>query len=211
MNDEKLQYPEFDEKTNKVICQICGKGFLVISPRHLGKHNISYSDYTSRYPNAPLSSKEFSAKTKYGKVKDLFSPVKSDDDLEEVVVNEQPTIEEDIAIEKMLKETISRDHVKQSKAQVFDTLKSFFTNIRQDYLIEEYGRMSGRLKYHFITDFTDPILKVVVQFPNTFWHNKDVHIDPLKNKKLTSDGWKVLTVKQKAPSFKDIQQVVDQM
>jgi len=208
---EKLQYPPFDEETGKVACQVCGKYFLVISPRHLMKHKISYSDYTKRYPNAPLSSKEFSAKTKYGKVKDLFAPVKSDDELEEVIVNEQPTIEDDMDIEKILKEKTYVDPVKQSKAQILDTLRSYFTNIRQDYMIEEYGRMSKRLKYQFITDFADPILRIVVQFPNTFWHNRDVHIDPLKNEKLDADGWRVLTVKQRSPSRSDIQRVVDAM
>jgi len=213
MNDTKLQYPAFDEKTNKVICQICGKGFLVISPRHLGKHNISYTDYTKRYPTAPLSSKEFSAKSKYGKVKDLFAPIKSksEDDLEEVVVHEQPTIEEDIAIDKMLKEKAHADPVRQSKAQVLDTLRMYLTNIRQDFLITEYGSRSGRLKYQFITDFADPILRVVVQCPNTFWHNREINIDPMKNEKLESDGWRVLIVKSKAPTRQDIQEVVDQI
>jgi len=213
MNDGKLQYPAFDEKTNKVICQICGKAFLVISPRHIEKHNITYKDYTRRYPTAPLSSKEFSAKTKYGKVKDLFAPIKSesDDDLEEVAVHEQPTIEEDMAIDKMLKEKSHKDPIKEQKSQVLDTLKMYLANIRQDYLITEYGKQSGRLKYQFITDFADPILRVVVQFPNTFWHNKEVNIDLMKNYKLESDGWRVLIVKGKAPSLQDIQEVVDQI
>lgn len=205
--DVKLQYPPFDEESGKVNCQICGKPFLVISPRHLGKHSISYSDYTSRYPNAPLSSKEFSAKSKYGKVKDLFKPTESDD-LEEVLVDEEPSIEDDFDIDAILKERSHRDPVKESKAQVLDTLRSFFINIRPNYMIEEYGPMSKRLKYSFVTDFADPVLKVVVQFPNTFWHNNDVSIDPLKNEKLTEDGWKVIVVKQKAPTRKEIQKVV---
>jgi hypothetical protein len=203
-----LQYPPFDEETGKVNCQICGKPFLVISPRHLGRHNITYSEYTSRYPNAPLSSKEFSAKTKYGKVKDLFKP-KYEDQFEEVVVEEEPNIEDDIDIEKMLKEKSYSDPVKQSKAQVLDTLRSYFTNIRPDYMIEEYGKMSKRLKYQFITDFTDPILRVVVQCPNAFWHNNDTTIDPMKNDKLRQDGWKVIIISQKSPTRKEIQRVVD--
>ncbi len=212
MNEEQLQYPPFDEETGKVICQICGSKYLVISPRHLMKHNVSYADYTKRYPNAPLSSKEFSAKSKYGKVKDLFAPLTQGDELEEVVVDEQPIIEDDIDIEKILKEKSQRDPIKESKIKVLDTLKIYFSNIRQNYLIEEYGPMSKRLKYHFMTDFADPILKIVVQFPNTFWHNRDVHTDDLsKNEKLRADGWKVLVVKNRAPSRKDIQKVVDQM
>jgi len=205
----KTPYPLFDEETGKIICQICGGKFLVISPRHLEKHGITYSDYKKRYPDAPLSSKEFGAKTKYGKIKDLFKPTYSEYIEEEVVVDEEPEIEEDMDINAILKEKTYSDPVKQSKAQVFDTLRSYFTNVRQDYMIEEYGKMSGRLKYHFITDFTDPILRVVIQFPNTFWHNNDVSIDPMKNEKLKMDGWKVLVVKGKAPTRKNIQKIVD--
>ena len=211
MNDEKLQYPPFDEETGKIICQICGKKYLVISPKHLLKHDITHADYTKRYPSAPLSSKEFNAKSKYGKVKDIFAPTENPDELEEVVVNEQPNIEDDIDIEKILKEKSYRDPVKQSKAQILDTLRSYFTNVRMNYMIEEYGTMSGRLKYQYITDFTDPILRIVIQFPNTFWHNRDTNIDPLKNDKLRDDGWKVLVVKGRAPNQKDIQEVVDEM
>ena len=210
MSEEKLPYPPFDEETGKIHCQICGNKYLVISPKHLVKHNISHSDYTKRYPNAPLSSKEFNIKSKYGKVKDLFAPTESDE-LEEVMVTEEPNIEDDIDIEKILKEKSHKDPVKQSKAQVLDTLRSYFTNVRADYMIEEYGPMSGRMKYQFITDFTDPILRIVIQFPNTFWHNRDVHIDLSKHYKLEEDGWKVLVVKSRNPNRKDIQKVVDEM
>ena len=208
---EDLQYPAFDEKTGKVICQICGKPFLVISPRHLLKHNVIYTDYTRRYPSAPLSSKEFSAKTKYGKVKDLFAPKPLDDELEEVIVNEEPKIEDSIDVDKILKEKSQFNPIKQVKAQALDTLKTYFTNIRQDYIIEEYGQRDKRLKYQFVTDFTDPILRIVVQFPDTFWHNRDASIDLMKNEKLRSDGWKVLIIKGKSPTIKNIQEVVDNM
>lgn len=211
MNEENmLPYPPLDEETGKIHCQICGKKYLVISPKHLIKHNISHADYTKRYPSAPLSSKEFNIKSKYGKIKDLFKPIESDE-LEEIIVDEEPIIEDDINIEKILKEKAQIDPVKQSKSQILDTLRSYFTNVRQDYMIEEYGPMSGRMKYQFITDFTDPILRVVIQFPNTFWHNNDVNIDLLKNEKLTDDGWKVLVVKNRAPNRKDVQKVVDAM
>jgi len=209
MSEEvKLQYPPFDVESGKVICQICGGKFLVISPRHLGKHNITYSDYTTRYPDAPLSSKEFSAKTKYGKIKDIFKPA-SYDDFIEIPVDEQPEIEDDKDIEEMLKEKTYSDPVKQSKAQVLDALRSYFSNVRPDYMIEEYGKMSGLLKYQFITDFTDPILKIVFQFPETFWHNNDRNIDPLKNEKLKEDGWKVVVIKNRCPTYKNIQDIVD--
>ena len=87
MSTEEYPYPLFDEN-EKVICQLCGKPFMVISPRHLsGKHEIKYSEYKLRFPDAPLSSAEFTAKSKYGKMKGVF-----DDDVE---VEELEDIEEE--------------------------------------------------------------------------------------------------------------------
>lgn len=206
--DVILPYPPYNKETGKVICQICGKEFLVISSTHIKNHNLSYKDYVNRYPNALLSSKEFTLKTRYGVNKNIFEPP-PDDKFKEIIVNEEPDIEDEIDIESILKDASYVDPVKQSKSQVLDTLKSYFTNIRSDYMIECYGPVSKRLKYQFITDFTDPILKVVVQFPQTFWHNNDTNIDMMKNDKLTTDGWKVIIIKGKAPSRKDIQKVLE--
>ena len=77
--NEELQYPDFDDK-GKVVCQICGKSFQVISPRHLALHKIQYADYTKRYPTASLSSEQFVIKSKYGKNSTLFVDDKDIDD-----------------------------------------------------------------------------------------------------------------------------------
>lgn len=211
MNEEQLQYDMFDAKTGRVKCQICGKPFLVISPRHLSaKHNIKYEEYVKRYPTAPLSTKEFRAKTKYSKVKDIFAPKETDDEFEEVVVEEKTTIIEEVDIEKILRHKSQLDPVKQSKSLILDTLRSYFTNIRSNYLIEEYSKMNGRILCHYITDFADPVLKIAIQFPKTFWHNRDIQNDPLKYERLRELGWKVIIINGKAPSRKDIQKILDE-
>ena len=52
MSTEEYSYPLFDEN-GKVNCQICGKPFMVISPRHLsGKHKIQYGEYKLRFPDS---------------------------------------------------------------------------------------------------------------------------------------------------------------
>jgi very-short-patch-repair endonuclease len=209
----KMPYPSFDEKSGKIFCQICGKPFLVISPKHLVKHGITHSDYTKRYPEAPLSSKEFATKAKYGKIKDLFLPKEIENDqLEEIIVTESvPRIEDNVNIEKILKAKSNPDPIKQIKAQILDILRSYFSNIKSNYLVEEFSPANGNLLCHYITDFADPVLRIVFQFPNTYWHNKDVQIDPLKNENLRLFGWKVLVVKSKLPTREEIQKVINEI
>jgi hypothetical protein len=198
-------YPFFNEK-GKLICQICGKPFLVISPRHLAKHNIKYQDYTKRFPKAPLSSQEFIARGKYGKHKDFFK----DGELgpEQLVDETDPEIEE-LDVEKFIKNQKPLTPMESMKARILDHLKLYFANIRKDYLISQYG-VDNRLKFEFITDFCDPILKVVIQFPDTFWHNQEAAIDPNKNVKLQQYGWKVIEIPSKNPSFDLIDQNIDE-
>ena len=197
-----MQYPHpfFNEK-KKVICQICGKPFLVISPKHLEKHNIKYGDYKKRFPDAPLSTQEFKARGKFGKTK-LFE---HDEIGEEQLVDETEPEVEELDIEKLSKEFKPVTPMEAMKAKIIDHLKLYFANIKKDYLITQYGT-DKRLKFEFITDFCDPILKVVVQFPETFWHNVEAGIDLNKNLKLEQYGWKVIEIPTKNPSFELIDQ-----
>ena len=66
MSSEEYPHPLFSED-KKVVCQICGKPFQVISPKHLAQHNLRYAEYKLRFPDAPLSNSEFAASSKYGK------------------------------------------------------------------------------------------------------------------------------------------------
>jgi uncharacterized Zn finger protein (UPF0148 family) len=209
MNQE-YQYPLFDDE-GKVVCQICGDAFQVISPRHLTKHKIQYADYTKRYPDAPLSSDQFAAKSKYGKAKDLFS---SDDAIgdEEIYVEEDTDFDElnlDEIIQKQLKEI--KHPMMAQKDRIYDHLRTHFANIEKDYMIREISPLSKKQLFEYITDFCDPVLRIVVQFPKAFWHNKDMNIDPLKRKRLKERGWKVLDVNSRAPSLEDVDSVIDSM
>jgi len=202
----EYSHPFFDEK-GKVICQICGKPFLVISPRHLSaKHNIKYEDYTKRYPDAPLSTEEFKARGKYGKNKmfqqDEIGP-------EELVEENEPEVEE-LDIEKLVKSQKAISPMDAMKAKILDHLRLYFANIKKDYMISQFGT-DNRLKFEFITDFCDPVLKVVIQFPDTFWHNMEAAIDLNKNIKLAKYGWKVIEIPSVNPSFNIIDQYLEEM
>lgn len=214
----EYQYPFLNDE-GKVICQICGKPYLVISPRHLGTHNIKYDEYKLRFPDAPLSSDEFNASSKYGREKTLFveeemSKFESeaelpDENVEEIIVDEDPDVEEEIDLRKVLEEENNEtDIMAKNKNKVLDHLRVFFTNVEKDFLINQYG-LDNRLKFQFITDFCDPILKIVIQFPNTFWHNREAADDPNKNLKLKNYGWKIIEIKSNNPTLKEITSVIE--
>jgi very-short-patch-repair endonuclease len=188
----KLPFPEFDEK-GKLICQICGKSFLTLSPKHLEKHNITFDDYRKRYPNAPITSKEFNARSKFGKNKELFA-----DQQEKNPEPIEPEIEE-LDIEAILQKEIEKNPMKAMKNRIKDFLRVHYSNVRSDYLIRQFG-VDQKLKFEFITDFCDPILKVVIQFPDTFWHNNDLLLDMNKKLKLESYGWKYIEIPTNDPS-----------
>jgi len=53
---------KFNEE-GKTICQLCGKAFHVITPKHLErKHNITMKLYREQFPEFPITSKQFMAK-----------------------------------------------------------------------------------------------------------------------------------------------------
>jgi hypothetical protein len=204
------EYPHqlYDEK-GKVICQICGKSYLVISPKHLGKHNVKHSDYVKRFPNAPLSNKEFAARGKYGRNKDLFQSqgeVIGDD-----ILVDEPVIEEINDVEEFIRTETKRNPMERMKARILDHLRLYFVNTKMDYLIREFGPIDGILKFEFITDFCDPTLKVVMQFPDTFWHNHDVNLDLNKVLKLRTHGWKVYVIHSANPSLAQIDDVLQDL
>lgn len=216
MSSEDYPHPLMD-KDRKVICQLCGKSFLVISPKHLGTHDIRYSEYKLRFPDAPLSTSEFAASSRYGRVKNIF------DDEEIVVEDEMENLEDEfegmedpeIVVEKeididKLTETIRKfkDPMQERKSKILDHLRSFFSNIQQDYMVQLIDG-GGFLRSEFITDFADPILKIDIELPDVFWHNQGFP-DPNRNNKLKVYGWKVITVTGNSPSPEKISKCISE-
>jgi very-short-patch-repair endonuclease len=200
-------YPLYDEK-GKVNCQICGSPFLVISPKHLKKHNVLHADYVNRFPAAPLSNQEFAARGKYGKNKDMFIHPENEEPIGEGIFVDEPFVEEMDDVEKFMKtEMKNTDPMRAMKIKFRDHLRLYFSNIQMDYLIRQFGT-DKNLKLEFITDYCDPVLKVVIQFPDTFWHNHDLCIDLNKTIKLEKYGWKVYRIKSDNPSFEKIDEVL---
>jgi len=204
----EYEFPMFTDD-GKINCQLCGKPFLVISPKHLLSHAITHAEYKLRFPNAPLSSSHHGNRSRYGKVKGIFEeekPIVSEMIGDEKVIYEEPEVEDEIDLQKVI-ETHKRDAIQDAKHRIFDHLKMYFTNIKMDYLIRE-DLMDGRTIFEFITDFADPVLKINIQFPKVFWHNSDQHIDLNRDEKLAEHGWKVLRIKEVSPSFNSIDSAI---
>jgi len=198
MSTEEYNHPFFNED-GKVNCQICGKSFMVISPKHLLNHKIKYGEYKLRFPDAPLSNSEFAATSKYGKVKGIFDDevkVEEIDDIsKEFEGMEDPQIHEDMEIDiSKLTETIRKykDPMQEVKVKILSFLRSYFSNIQQDYSVQLIDG-GGKLNDEFITDFADPVLKIDIEFPGTFWHNQG-NIDLSRDNKMKMYGWKIIKI-----------------
>ena len=184
----------------KVICQECGKSYMIIS-RHLLKHNMNAENYKEKYPGFPISSAQFSAKMKYGKIKMFKKDKDVEPTVEEIIVDEEPEIEEMDQVE-IIKPTKSKGLIHHSKEEILDLLLTYFPNVKKDYMISKYF-IDKRLEYEFITDFCDPTTKVVIDFPKVFWHNIDRYINFNRDSILEQDGWKVININ--SASYIDIQ------
>lgn len=206
----EYEYPLINDD-GKIICQLCGKPFLVISPKHLVNHKITYSEYKLRFPNAPLSSAEFDSRSKYGKEKGIFQ----DDEPEKLIIGDEKFVDEEPEIEEVLDlqniiNSEKRNKIDNSKHKILDHLRMYFSNIKMNYSIRE-NWPDGRTIFQFITDFADPILKIDIEFPKTFWHNQEQFIDLNRNKKLEEHGWKVVEINSPSPSFKEIDEVLNNL
>ena len=208
-------YPEVNDE-GKVICQICGRPFLVISVTHLKKHGITLDQYRTRYPNMPISSKTFKSRGKFGRMglfkkesKKELEDVIEDDGLPEKKVEHVavPTVENIDDFSKSFKVESPNDPITKKKQEIIEYLRGIFPNVQENYFIQKVS-LSGHLEYEFITDFADPLLKVDFEFPNTFWHNKNRYVNVNRNKILRSDGWKVVEIQSNYPSLKMLEEAV---
>lgn len=194
-------YLLFDED-KKVICQICGKSFNSITDKHLQSHKIKMVDYQKRYPGVPTKRSNYT-KSKHGAPP---RPVKLNqpETLEEFIIQKSAKYKID-PLDKLANEAkeTKKDPIASMKKRILETLRKFHANVEMDYLISQFGT-DNRLKFEFITDYCDPILKVVFQFPDTFWHNHDLIIDLNKTIKLEKYGWKVIKIKSKNPTHDEI-------
>jgi hypothetical protein len=211
-----IPYPEYDEQ-GKIICQICGKSYSIISPTHLSrKHKINVEEYKKRFPNLELTSGAYRTLQKH-----VHTPIfKKQEDgkleeqpdilrtlLKEIIVSEKPP--EDISeIAYKDEKPKKKNLVFENKHRVFEELKEHLKHVEKDHVIQ-FIVQGGYLQYEFVTDFADPVARVIVDCPNTFWHNRDFNSDPQKFIKLLQDGWTILVLESNSPTKEQIKKLFE--
>lgn len=208
-------YPEYDEQ-GKIICQICGKSFSIISPTHLrNKHKITIQEYQKRFPSLQLTSGAYRTAQKLSKTpifkKQEDGHMEEQPDvlrqlLKEVIVSEKPPA--DVEVEYKEEKPKKPNIVMDNKNRIFEELKEHLDNVEKDYKIQSH-RHGGSSAYEFITDFCDPIARVIIDCPNTFWHNRDYYIDPQKFSKLLQDGWTIMVLESNNPTKEHINKLFE--
>ena len=207
-----------DEKVVSVRCEICGKEFQRITPMHLRTHNVTMDEYKIKYPDSPITS--FTATRR--KVADVFKDQESKTIETEDKIYEEEELDTDVIIEELdfdeipdhdVTETyVDKDQVDYCSVQkdtVLGILKKFFSNVKKDYLVRERN-VTGSILYECITDFADPVLKIDIEFPNTFWHNQEPW-NTSRDQRLKEFGWTVVNIYSKAPTFKDINKAISEL
>lgn len=197
-------YPAFDAK-GKVMCQICGKSFMILTPSHLKTHDLKYSEYKNKFPGAPITTEEFKALSKYSKPSKYTEEDMNILGKETVIEDDVPVIDDDFEIPQIHVAKKFDNPMDAKKHEIFSFLIDFLPNLKMDYQIEVRD-IQQNLIFSAISDFADPFLKINIQFPDTFWHNEDrVGEDINRNMKLHENGWKIVTVNSINPKIKTIE------
>ena len=218
MNLKNIERNSLMEKydNGKVICQVCGKSFIILG-NHIKRHDMTTEEYKEKFPDCPMTSSQFKAKMKYSSNKnDLFDnsdkivdevitivdEVITIIDEPEVMVNEEPYIEEIDEVIILEKSNSDLNVIEQSREEILDLLSTYFHNVKQNYMITKFF-LDKRIEYEFITDYCDPMLKIVIDFPTAFWHNSDRYVNYNRDHILEQDGWKIIKIN--STSLYDIQ------
>jgi hypothetical protein len=198
-----LTYPK--GKDGKAICQECGGEFMLITPAHLKKHGITIAEYKLKYPDCPVSGAEYKATRFTYKDSILFKDSEG--------LPSEP-IDDDLALEALKESGVKHSvldfkGVSKNKVDILTFLHDAYPYLENNHSIEKRHFYDDSLVWKYITDMADPIKKVLFDFPNAFWHNRDPYPDPAKFDKLKKDGWIVIVVDKHYPTAQDVFQDTD--
>jgi len=212
---------QYDE-TGKVICILCGKAYHQITPQHLKKeHDMTIEDFKSKYPDVSLTGLAFRSKQKY-KYSDIFDQMATVveevkiEDREDFEIDKIPSIPKNFqqSVTNLIEEVNSivntkktypnpNNSIHREKLKILDFLLTIFPNDLQNSYFIEKRSLDGYLQYRLITDICIPSKKIVIEFPNTFWHNQDMATFNKYNI-LQRNGWKIVEIPGVLPSKEEI-------
>ena len=200
---KEWNFSAFNAK-GKVMCQVCGKPYMILTPSHLKTHGLKYSEYNRKFPGAPMTTEEFKALSKYSKPSKYTEEDMKILGKETIIDDDIPVIDDDFEMPKVQVSKKFSNPIDAKKHQIFSFLVEFLPNLKMDHLIKIMNVQNVH-QHSVISDFADPFMKINVEFPDTFWHNMNTGFrDPNRNGKLREYGWKVITVKGPNPSIKAI-------
>ena len=195
---------EIEEKLGHVTCMLCGKQFGMITSQHLKKfHNVTIEQYRLKYPDQELRGKAFTTGFKY-KESDLFkNPPAEIDRIPKVTEIRIPRDLENY--EKRNDEIVEKTkNMPMGKSEVYEALCKFFGYVETNYFIEKMD-ITGHLSYRVITDFYVPTNKIIIEFPNSYWHNYEPSSEVLKREVILNDGYKIVRILSKNPKGSEIE------
>jgi len=121
--------------------------------------------------------------------------------------DKEPRIEEDIDITSAYgAEKI--DIFYAARERVLDELKRFLPDIQKSYAIRSLYPVTNIVIFEFMTDFADPLRKIDIEFPNTFWHHRDV-ADTARKSKLEELGWRIIELQTDSPTRQEIEKAFE--
>lgn len=77
----------------------------------------------------------------------------------------------------------------------YDIENSYFVNVMNCQVVSE----------RIVTDISIPLLKIDIEFPDTFWHNKDMP-KYLRDSKLKTLGWTIIEIPGVKPDIKVLEE-----
>ena len=213
--------------SEKLICMECKREFGKVTMQHLQKaHNMTIEIYRAKYPNAKLVSEESKVRTKYSKT-ELFTKkedVITDEEPESIltqiektpIINRKKFEELDLSFVKKinipssLKQTKKLEYddpknlISKSKLLLLNYLVSEFLDVRNNFFIEKLTQ-TGVVDFKYITDIVIHEYKVILEFPNAFWHNNMLGVsNHVRINNLNQEGWKIINIDSKMPTVEDL-------
>lgn len=186
----------------KVKCRICGVTLFKVTATHLRRvHNMTMKDYLEKFPDEKIEGENVERKkdvkfslekleerepqvleVSMSEIKNIVSSLDTEDELEELG-KDFKKVEERVTTQIPMSET---------KKKVYNLLRSLFGFVETNYFIEKVD-LSGHLSYRVITDFYVPPRKLIIDFPDMFWHNFDILSEKIKNG-ITRDGYTIVRI-----------------
>lgn len=202
---EKTMEEENNEKIGHVKCQLCGKLFGMITPQHLKRfHGITVEQYREKFPEQEMWGAAFRSSYKYSGT-ELFK----NKELDKIPKVGEIRIPQDLVAfeekEKGFKE--EKKAMPLGKAEIFEELRKHFGYVETNYFIQKVD-LEGHLVYRVITDFFVPVSKLIIDFPNSYWHNYEPSSESLKKLVIPNDGYKVIRILSRNPSPSDVTEEV---